>query len=391
MKNTTYYLTHFKLNSEIFIKIETFLKHQFAYVNMVSGKLVLMVVTLVVASLVLGCTGEKPPAAETKTPTPEAQTPKNWRWGTADPGSYGYRVISGVINNIKDDVPGYEFSINPYSSTTAAIKGFCKGEVESTYLADLGARKLYDFTGPFEGFKSEVKQMPVQTFWAYTMETFLLTTEENADKIKSWSDLDGKPVFMTPSGYMNHLNLRRAFAALGVEPQHVEVDSKFVCKALEEGTIVATGLYTTARVSLPTWGQELTISCKGKLVPIKMTSEEIQKIEAAGYQVVEVDLSKVTDIKDTAHAVPFYFGYHASVNMPEDAVYNLLKSVEKNADRLTQVDPGLKPLVENVAEFQIGGIKSADPNIMPIHPGLAKYLKEKGLWNSEWDEHIAKK
>jgi len=356
---------------------------------MISRRLLLALAAILIAGLIVGCAQEQTPAKETKTPT-EAQTPKTWRWGTADPGSYGYRVISGIIDSIKGDVPGYEFSINPYSSTTAAIKGFCKKEVESVYLADLGAHKLYGFTGPFEGFESEVKQMPVQTFWAYTMETFLLTTKENADKIKSWNDLDGQPVFMTPSGYMNHLNLRRAFTALGIEPQHVEVDSKFVCKALEEGTIVATGLYTTAGVSLPTWGQELTISCKGKLVPIKMTSEEIQKIESAGYQVVEVDLSKVTDISDTANAVPFYFGYHASVNMPEDAVYNLLKAVEKNSDKLAQVDPGLKKMASNVAEFQVGGIKSADPSVIPIHPGLAKYLKEKGLWESEWDKYIAK-
>jgi hypothetical protein len=25
-----------------------------------------------------------------------------------------------------------------------------------------------------------------------------------------------------------------------------------------------------------------------------------------------------------------------------------------------------------------------------VHPGLAKYLKEKGLWNPEWDKYIAK-
>ena len=35
-----------------------------------------------------------------------------------------------------------------------------------------------------------------------------------------------------------------------------------------------------------------------------------------------------------------------------------------------------------VAGFQVQGIKSI-PEV-PVHPGLVKYLKEKGLWDSSW-------
>ncbi|MEM0353656.1 MAG: hypothetical protein QXM15_04030, partial [Archaeoglobaceae archaeon] len=90
------------------------------------------------------------------------------------------------------------------------------------------------------------------------------------------------------------------------------------------------------------------------------------------------------------YGVPFYFGYHAGMKISEDDVYKFLKAVEKNADKLPQVDAGLKPLAENVSKFQYLGIKSADPKLVPIHPGLAKYLREKGLWEAEWDKYIAK-
>ncbi len=303
-------------------------------------RLAVVLCLIVIGVFLAGCAAEEKPEGAT---TPKVEV-KPWSWATCDPSCYAYRVVTGIIDAVKDDLPGYEFTVKPYSSTTAAIKGFCKGEAESAYLADLGAKSLYEFTGSFEGFQSEVKQMPVQTFWAYTMETFLVTTKENAESIKSWSDLAGKPVYLTPAGYMNHLNLRRAFDVLGVEPQHVEVDSKFVCKALEEGTIVAAGLYTTAGVSLPTWGQELTIACKDKLVAIRMSEEEKQKIMAK-YGVKEIDVSK-WGIEGPADAVPFYFGFHTSVNMPEDAVYSLLKALEKNSDKLAQVDPGLEPLAQ---------------------------------------------
>ncbi|MEM3927338.1 MAG: TAXI family TRAP transporter solute-binding subunit [Archaeoglobaceae archaeon] len=348
----------------------------------------LILLLLAVALFLAGCaTQEQKPT--TPTPTPAQKT--SWVWATLDPGGYGYRVIAGILDTVRADLPQYDFIVKPYSSTTAAIKGFCKGEADGTYIADLGFKELYTFTGAFKDFQPEIKQMPVQSFWTYTMETFILVPKNKANEIKSWKDLEGKKVYLTPAGYMNHINIRRALDAIGVKVEHVEVDSKFVCKAVEEGTIVATALYTTARVSLPTWGQELAISCKGKLVPLNPSPDEIEKLQNAGLQLVEID-AKVVDkeMTGTIYGVPFYFGYHAGMKISEDDVYKFLKAVEKNADKLPQVDAGLKPLAENVSKFQYLGIKSADPKLVPIHPGLAKYLREKGLWEAEWDKYIAK-
>ena len=344
--------------------------------------MIAVLIAATIAVLVAGCTAPEQGGAKEK---------KTITWAAIDPASYGYRVVSGIVDTIKAKAPEYEYAIKPYSSTTAAIKGFCKGEADLTYAAELAFPDLYNFTGPYKGFESEVKQMPVQTLWTYTMETFILIPKEKADEIKSWSDLNGKRVYLTPAGYMNHINIKRGLSAVGAEPEHVEVDSKFVCKALEEGTIVATALYTTARTSLPTWGQELGISCKGKLVPLNPSPEEIKKIEEAGLQLVEIDAKKIDpEMEGVIYGIPFYFGYHASVKLPEQDVYRILKALEENADKLPSVDPGLKPLADDVAKFQYLGVKATNPSLVPIHPGLAKYLKEKGLWEKEWDKYIAK-
>jgi TRAP transporter TAXI family solute receptor len=349
-----------------------------------------VLLVLVAAILLAGCATQETKQT-TPTPTPTTPAKTTWVWATLDPGGYGYRVIAGILDTVKADLPNVEFLVKPYSSTTAAIKGFCKGEADGTYIADLGFKELYTFTGAFKDFKPEVKQMPVQSFWTYTMETFLLVPKDKANEIKSWKDLEGKKVYLTPAGYMNHINIRRALDAVGVKVEHVEVDSKFVCKALEEGTIVATALYTTAKVSLPTWGQELAVSCKGKLVPLNPSKDEIEKLEKAGLQLVEIDAQNVDkEMTGKIYGVPFYFGYHVGMKISEKDVYDFLKAIEKNANKLPQVDAGLKPLADNVAKFQYLGIKSADPSLVPIHPGLAKYLKEKGLWESEWDKYIAK-
>ena len=40
--------------------------------------------------------------------------------------------------------------------------------------------------------------------------------------------------------------------------------------------------------------------------------------------------------------------------------------------------------------FQRRGVESS-LNFVPVHPGLAKYMREKGNWDAKWDARIAKK
>ena len=82
------------------------------------------------------------------------------------------------------------------------------------------------------------------------------------------------------------------------------------------------------------------------------------------------------------YGIPFYFGYHHSLNFPAEAVYNLLKALDAGASELVKLDAGFGPLAADPAGFQVKGIQSI-PEV-PVHPGLAKYLKEKGKWDSSW-------
>ena len=44
--------------------------------------------------------------------------------------------------------------------------------------------------------------------------------------------------------------------------------------------------------------------------------------------------------------------------------------------------PGFTPLAKDFAGLQAQGIK-ANPDI-PVHPGLAKFLKEHKAWDAKW-------
>jgi TRAP-type uncharacterized transport system substrate-binding protein len=67
---------------------------------------------------------------------------------------------------------------------------------------------------------------------------------------------------------------------------------------------------------------------------------------------------------------------------PEEDAYNFLKAIEKNIRELESIDPAFGQLAEDFVGLQLLGVedmRSYYPNV-PIHPGLVKYLKEKGVW-----------
>ena len=317
-------------------------------------------------------------------PGPAEAQKKMWRWGTADPASYGYRVSAFVADFLRRGMPDYDVTIYPFVSTTANIKTFLVGDLESTYSAEPGLRDLYAFKKAYKDFEPKVVQMPVHSFWTYTMETHILTLPENKDKYRTWDDLDGKKIFMTQAGYMNHINIFRAMRDIcGLKITHVEVDASKVADALRVGTIDAVANYTTALVSLPTWGKTLDISTT--LQGVNPSAEQIKKLTAAGFAPVEIDIKKAYTRElgvDELYGIPFYFGYHHGLRFPEEDVYKALKAFEADVATLPKLDPGFGPLAKDFAGFQVLGIRSI-PEI-PVHPGLARYLKEKGLWDPAW-------
>jgi TRAP-type uncharacterized transport system substrate-binding protein len=281
-------------------------------------------------------------------------------------------------------MPDYDVTVYPYVSTTANIKSFLVGNLESTYSAEPGLRKLYAFKKPFKGFEPNVKQMPVQSLWAYTMETHILTLPKNKDKFRTWQDLDGKKIYMTKAGYMNHINIFRAMTDInGLKIKHVEVDMSKVAGALRAGTIDAVACYTTALVSLAGWIKVLDVSTP--LQGVNPTPAQIKKLIAAGFTPAKINMKKAytRDLGvDELYGVPFYFGYHHGLLFSEEGVYKMLKVFEAAGATMVKLDAGFGPLAKDFAGFQVKGIKSI-PEI-PVHPGLARYLKEKGLWDPAW-------
>ena len=65
-----------------------------------------------------------------------------------------------------------------------------------------------------------------------------------------------------------------------------------------------------------------------------------------------------------------------------DVVYKILVAFEKNKDKLAATDAGFGPMAKDFVGMQVNGIK-ANPDI-PVHAGLARFLKEHKAWDDKW-------
>jgi TRAP-type uncharacterized transport system substrate-binding protein len=223
----------------------------------------------------------------------------------------------------------------------------------------------------------------VHTWYAYPMESMMAVTAKNADKFKCWRDFSGKPVFFTNAGFMNWLNYQRTFKVLGYDFKHVQIDLNSNADAMERGSIVGSGVYTTAGRSLPAYWKETEIRADIRVV--NPCPDEVAKIKAAGLAIVEVDpkaaFSKSVG-PSTLMGVAILFGYNMGTNIPETVAYKMLTAFYKNRDDLAKSDPGFTPMAKDFVGMQVQGI-NANPDI-PVHPGLAKFLKEHKAWNDKW-------
>jgi hypothetical protein len=211
----------------------------------------------------------------------------------------------------------------------------------------------------------------------------MATSAKDASKYQSWGDFSGKPVFFTPAGFMNWLNFQRIYKALGYQFKHVQIDAKTQSDSLQAGSIVGAVAYTTAGRSLASYWKETEMRMEIRV--INPSADEVGKLKAAGLAVVEVDpkqaFSKDVGVK-TILGVPILFAYNARPDMPEDVVYKMLSAFYKNRESLVQSDPGFGPMATDFVGMQKQGI-NANPDV-PVHAGLARFLKEQNAWNDKW-------
>ena len=325
------------------------------------------------------------PAIEEGEPDPDAE---QISWATSDVGSAGYTALVNLAALLNREWEGYAVDVLPTAGAVQSVIGYATGDFDGYYGADIAFFEMAEGIDRFEGFAEQAERMPVQSFWAYPLETGIAIHERDADTYTSWGDLSGEPVFTGPAPWDVRANLERAMETLDVGHNYVEVDTGVAGSTLDGGEISALIAYTTAETSPPPWLIEAELQTSMHI--LNPSDEEVAALEDAGFEVVEIDTGNFeTDMGvDTAMFVPFFYGFHVGMEIPEDAVYQMLTAIEANVDELAEADASYSVLADDMAEFQRRGVEASIDDV-EVHPGLARWMDEQGVWDVAWNDRIA--
>jgi len=312
------------------------------------------------------------------------------RWGTSQVGSSGHRSMTSMAEMLKKEMPEWQVTVQPTPGAIFSVKGFATGEFDALYGSDIAFYEMANDIQRFKGFKANMKHEPVQSFWAFTIETGLAISSKDVGGIKSWGELTGKRVFTGPRPFDTRAHIERAMAAIGVKHEYLEVDLATAGSLLDGGRIQGMCVYSNALSGTAPWIQQASIETDWS--PLNPSADELAKLKAAGFQVAEVPAT-IFGLKksrvEKAVVLPFYYGFHVGMNVPEAEVYKFLKLMESKAAELAKVDPSYDQINKDMKGMQRRGVESSI-NFVQVHPGLARYMKEKGIWDSKWDSRIAK-
>ena len=317
--------------------------------------------------------------------------PKDIRWGTGPAGSSGGKALVVLANILNKAMPEYRITVLPTPGAVGTVKGFAMGEFDGFYGSDVALQEFAADSGRFKGFKATMKRVPVQSLWTYTLDCGLAIKASDAGKFKSWADLAGKPVFTGPAPFDTRKKVENALAALGVKHVYKEVALSTAGSQLSSGTIESMIIYAAGGKTPPPWLSQASLAVDW--VALNPSAKEFAELKAKGFGPTQVPATNFHK-KDTSGSkvtlMPLFWGFDVGLNVPENDLYKMLKVIDSKADELAKLDPSFRQIAGGqFAEFEHQALESTW-NLVPIHPGLAKFLKEKGKWDAKWDGNIAK-
>lgn len=319
--------------------------------------------------------------------TAEAET-REIRWGTSAVGSSGHRALVTLAATLNRELEDFDITVLPMPGALMTVRGYALGEIEGFYGADVAFDELARNADRFEGFRDQMAREPVQSFWAFTMEVGPAIRAADRDELQSWADLSGKPVFTGPLPWDTRAQLERALRAAGVDDfEYVEVDLGMAGSQLDTGAIVAFLSYTAGEADIAPWIAETAMAVD--VTVLNPSAEEQERLREAGLEVVSISPGVYdTDIGlDEILYVPFFYGFHVGEDFSEEEVYTILTTIEAHVDELAEGDPAFSQLAADMPAMQRRGVASS-VDLAPIHPGLARYMRERDVWDEAWDERV---
>lgn len=314
----------------------------------------LLVLTLCVL-LVLTFTGCGQKDAQTQAPAVE-----KFSIGAASPGGGFYMGGSALASLINNKIEGMEATVESTGGSRNNVGLVQVGEIKIGLSATETAWEAYNGKFGFDG-KTHGKLRTLLAGWPSVY--CFVTLEKNG--INSPKDFEGKVFSGGQKGSACEGFSTRAFDALGIKPEFVNLPTSDASRALGDGTIDG---FT---ISLPSSAvQELEATHKLRIITLNQDEKAQFAQKYPQYVWLPIPPGACKALPDGGENYGLYNLFLISSEASEDFVYNIVKTAHENYDYIKDVFPNMAKgmRLENIKYTTI-----------PYHKGAIKYFKEKGV------------
>ena len=303
-------------------------------------------------------------ASEVKeTKSTETQS-KDLRWGTITAGGAWQVIGNAMLEDIKKANSNITGSTLP-STTSANVLGVHAGKFDIAFsIADTTAA-AWQGIGYFEpsGKLDDIRE--VAAF--YPQSTHIVVWADS--KINSVEDLKGKRVSPGAKGLSCDIEFQRLLKAYGMSYKDLKVEFLSFDDAAQQ--MVDGHLDALALVTVPApYAPVINVSSQRAIRLLSIPDDKIaEMVKYQGVQPYEMPAGVYKGVDYPVKGVMSRSHLIVRKDMPDDVVYNIVKTIAENFPRYKEVLASMKfSKVEEMAT-DVG---------IPFHPGALKYYKEQG-------------
>lgn len=322
-----------------------------------------------------GCGGAQPskpaaPSQGAQSGQVPAAKPVDMIMATGGTGGTYYPFGGAIAKVWKDNVPGLNVTVQATGGSVENVRLLAKKEAELALSQNDVA--YYGQKGEAAFKEKNEKYTNYSAIAALYPEVIQIVVRADSG-IKSIGDVKGKKVAVGPPGSGTELAARQIFGTYGLDYTNRKDFQAFFLNYAE-----ATQQFKDRQIDV----MFMVIGMPAPPLADITTTTEVRLLDIAGENLAKVK-----------QAYPFYADYTIAANtykgqkadnktvtllayllarndLPEDSVYNMTKTLFEKKDAIAQAHAKGKDI-----DLQ----KALAGNAIPVHPGAAKYYKEKGV------------
>lgn len=284
-----------------------------------------------------------------------------------------YQMAVGLSEVLNKNMPNTKATAEATAGAVENVRRMNSGEMEIGFTIPSVASDSHKGQGDFQGKKSNIMAL-MSNQMAYLQ--VLALKDSN---IKTLADLKGKRVGMAPPGSASHLDAKMILEANSISDKDMKpfyVSATEAVEMMKDGQIDA--VIQTGAIKLAPF---MDLANTRPIVAVPVDDSTVKKISEKYPYFVKTSLpaNNYKGMEKSVDTVGYRHIIVVRKDLSEEVVYNATKTIYENLEYLRSVHNGFKEVSDKTL---------LDSLPIPLHPGAAKYYKEKGI--PGLDEFIAR-